>query len=115
MIEHFCCFVPPSRYEEICNWYLAALAPIDYVKQYEIPGVTIGLGPSPKDILFWVASREENHTTGFHLCFKAKDHGAVEKFHEEGLKAGGKDNGKPGLRPEYTPDYYAAFVLDPLG
>jgi predicted lactoylglutathione lyase len=39
----------------------------------------------------------------------------VEKFHKEGLKAGGRENGKPGLREDYSPNYYAAFLLDPDG
>lgn len=49
-----------------------------------------------------------------HLAFQAVDQNAVERFHSAGLKAGGKDNGKPGIRP-YHPGYYAAFLLDPDG
>ncbi len=49
-----------------------------------------------------------------HLAFQAVNRGMVERFHEQGLAAGGKDNGKPGERP-YHPGYYAAFLIDPDG
>ena len=47
-----------------------------------------------------------------HVAFKAKDHAAVDAFYAAGIKAGGKDNGKPGLRPDYGPKYYGAFLID---
>jgi catechol 2,3-dioxygenase-like lactoylglutathione lyase family enzyme len=50
-----------------------------------------------------------------HLAFDARDHAAVQGFHREGLKARGRDNGPPGLRSNYSPTYYAAFLLDPDG
>ena len=50
-----------------------------------------------------------------HIAFQAKDRAMVDAFHEAGLKAGGKDNGKPGEREKYHPGYYAAFLLDPDG
>ena len=50
-----------------------------------------------------------------HLAFQAKDRAMVEAFHTAGLAAGGTDNGAPGVRPHYHPNYYAAFVLDPDG
>ena len=52
---------------------------------------------------------------GFHLAFAAPSREAVDRFHREALGHGGSDNGAPGLRPHYGPDYYAAFVLDPDG
>lgn len=52
---------------------------------------------------------------GTHLCFRAPDHAAVHAFHAAGLAAGGRDDGMPGLRLLYHPDYFAAFVLDPDG
>ncbi len=54
-------------------------------------------------------------TTGRHWCFKAPDRGAVDRFWQAGLAAGGTDDGAPGLRPHYHPDYYAAFLRDPGG
>lgn len=52
---------------------------------------------------------------GFHLAFAAPSRQAVERFHEAALRHGGKDNGPPGLRPDYGEHYYAAFVVDPDG
>jgi catechol 2,3-dioxygenase-like lactoylglutathione lyase family enzyme len=52
---------------------------------------------------------------GFHLAFAAPSRDAVDAFHREALTAGGADNGGPGLRRGYGPNYYAAFVLDPDG
>ena len=50
-----------------------------------------------------------------HFAFRAKDRATVDAFYEAALAAGGKDNGAPGLRRDYHPDYYAAFVIDPDG
>jgi catechol 2,3-dioxygenase-like lactoylglutathione lyase family enzyme len=52
---------------------------------------------------------------GFHLAFAAPSREAVDRFHEAALAFGGVDQGEPGLRPHYGPNYYAAFVLDPDG
>ena len=52
---------------------------------------------------------------GFHLAFAAPSREAVDAFHRAALASGGRDNGPPGLRPQYAPDYYAAFVFDPDG
>lgn len=50
-----------------------------------------------------------------HIAFQARDQQMVERFHQAALAAGGTDNGGPGLRPQYHPGYFAAFVLDPDG
>jgi catechol 2,3-dioxygenase-like lactoylglutathione lyase family enzyme len=52
---------------------------------------------------------------GFHLAFNAPSRAAVDAFHAAALRAGGTDNGPPGLRPHYGSNYYAAFVIDPEG
>lgn len=52
---------------------------------------------------------------GMHLCFRAPDRATVRAFHAAALAAGGRDDGAPGLRGLYHPDYFAAFVLDPDG
>lgn len=52
---------------------------------------------------------------GRHWCFKARDRAAVEAFWHVGVAAGGTDDGAPGLRPDYHPQYYAAFLRDPAG
>jgi catechol 2,3-dioxygenase-like lactoylglutathione lyase family enzyme len=53
--------------------------------------------------------------TGLHVAFVAPDRAAVDRFHAAGLDSGGRDNGAPGLRVEYAPNYYASFLLDPDG
>jgi hypothetical protein len=68
---------------------------------------------------FWVAQSESppalNAGPGVHFCFDAPDRRAVDAFHAAAIAKGGADNGKPGLRPEYHPNYYAAFAIDPDG
>lgn len=54
-------------------------------------------------------------TPGFHVAFEAPSHQAVAAFHAAALLAGGTDNGPPGLREHYGPNYFAAFVIDPEG
>ncbi|MEX0839394.1 MAG: VOC family protein [Parvibaculum sp.] len=54
-------------------------------------------------------------TKGIHFAFAAPSRAAVDAFHAAGLKAGGKDNGAPGIRTDYAPTYYAAFLIDPDG
>ena len=53
--------------------------------------------------------------SGMHVCFRAPDRAAVHAFHRAALAAGGRDDGRPGLRPLYHPDYFGAFVFDPDG
>jgi catechol 2,3-dioxygenase-like lactoylglutathione lyase family enzyme len=53
--------------------------------------------------------------SGLHFCFTAPSRKAVDAFHASGLAAGGRDNGPPGLRPDYGAGYYAAFLVDPDG
>ena len=53
--------------------------------------------------------------SGAHVAFRAPDHAAIERFHAAGLNAGGRDNGAPGPRADYSPTYYAAFLIDPDG
>jgi catechol 2,3-dioxygenase-like lactoylglutathione lyase family enzyme len=57
----------------------------------------------------------ERVTTGAHIAFKASDAASVERWHAAAIGNGGTDNGAPGIRPEYSGRYYAAFVLDPDG
>ncbi|MCW3476218.1 VOC family protein [Limobrevibacterium gyesilva] len=68
---------------------------------------------------FWLSVAEHpvpaDAKSGLHLCFVAPTRAAVDQFHAAGLAAGGRDNGAPGLRPDYGADYYAAFLVDPQG
>jgi catechol 2,3-dioxygenase-like lactoylglutathione lyase family enzyme len=63
---------------------------------------------------FWVSQREP-YGTGTHVAFLADDNATVDAFHEAALAAGGIDNGAPGIREQYHPTYYGAFVHDPDG
>jgi catechol 2,3-dioxygenase-like lactoylglutathione lyase family enzyme len=72
-----------------------------------------GLGPKDAPALWLYAS--SGVSGGTHVAFTASTHGAVDRFHEAGLKQGGKDNGAPGVRTDYSPRYYAAFLFDPDG
>src|SRR5262245_45966859 len=73
-----------------------------------------GLGPKDAPGL-WLYQSKGAAGPGTHIAFSAADRGAVDRFHASGLKAGGRDNGKPGLRADYSPTYYAAFLVDPDG
>ncbi|HTT13100.1 MAG TPA: VOC family protein [Burkholderiaceae bacterium] len=73
-----------------------------------------GLGPADAPGL-WLYQGQSAGGPGTHVAFSANDRAAVDRFYAEGLKAGGRDNGKPGLRTDYSPNYYAAFLIDPDG
>ena len=79
-------------------FYKAALAPLGHVLCSEDEG-SAGLGPKGAPALWLYANK--NAKTGAHVAFRAADHAAVEAFHRAGLKAGGRDNGKAGLRADY--------------
>lgn len=67
-----------------------------------------------EDPIFEISSPDEENPShkGIHIAFKAKSKEMVDAFYEAALSAGATDNGAPGLRPQYTPTYYAAFVHD---
>lgn len=73
-----------------------------------------GFGPKGEPAL-WLYASKGPKPAGVHIAFRTADRAAVDRFHQEGVKAGGRDNGKPGLRADYSPKYYAAFLLDPDG
>lgn len=95
------------------RFYAAALAPLGHVVCSKEQSYA-GLGPKGEPGL-WLYSAKNAKAPGVHVAFRAPDRGAVDRFHADGLKAGGRDNGKPGLRTDYSPTYYAAFLLDPEG
>jgi catechol 2,3-dioxygenase-like lactoylglutathione lyase family enzyme len=100
------------------RFYDAALAPLGY-RCIREARTFLGYGYGLDSIFFWIAAAESpvpsDENSGLHFCFGAPDRGAVDRFHAAAMTAGGRDNGVPGLRPEYSPDYYAAFVVDPDG
>ncbi len=69
-----------------------------------------------KGTLFEIAQSEGTiHLTPCHIAFRVKSQEQVKQFYEAALAAGGKCNGAPGPRPQYTESYYAAFIIDPSG
>jgi catechol 2,3-dioxygenase-like lactoylglutathione lyase family enzyme len=100
------------------HFYDCALAPLGY--RCLRPGRTmLGYGYGRDSIALWVVSAERpvaaDEKSGLHFCFMAPNTDAVDAFHAAALRAGGQDNGAPGPRPIYGPDYYAAFIIDPDG
>ena len=97
-------------------FYDAALAPLGVSAKYA-QGGSLGYGDAA--IFFWVSQAEApapaDPQSGLHFCFAASSRASVDAFHAAALKAGGRDNGAPGLRPDYGAAYYAAFVVDPDG
>ena len=93
------------------RFYTAALAPLGFTLEYEGDEM-IGFGPKGAPAL-WFSQGEGNGPV--HVAFEAKTRDAVKAFYDAALPAGGKDNGKPGLRPEYHANYYGGFVKDPDG
>lgn len=94
------------------TFYTAALAPLGYVLcSRDANGA--GFGPKDEPALWLHLS--DAAKGGAHVAFRATDHNAIKAFHAEGLKAGGRDNGVAGPRPDYSPTYYAAFLIDPDG
>jgi catechol 2,3-dioxygenase-like lactoylglutathione lyase family enzyme len=91
-------------------WYAQALAPLGYKKVMEFPGF-VGLGAPAPDL--WLAEYQE--CTPMHVALAATSPAQVQAFYDAAMAAGGTDNGPPGPRPDYGPDYYGAFVLDPEG
>ena len=101
------------------RFYELALAPLGYQVLREVPTqftggkVVLGFGVPPKPD-FWI-NEGTPQTPRVHLAFRAENRAQVDAFYAAAIAAGGTDNGKPGPRPHYHPDYYGAFVLDPDG
>ncbi len=98
-------------------FYDAVLAPLGYGRVWE-DATFVGYGVNPGEDIFALKFRPANPGVpgdGFHAAFAAPSREAVELFYRAAMKHGGADNGGTGLHPEYGPDYFAAFVLDPDG
>jgi catechol 2,3-dioxygenase-like lactoylglutathione lyase family enzyme len=98
------------------KFYDAALKPLGFSL---LSNGESSLGYGEKAVQLWLGATKTpvkaDMDSGLHFCFLAKDRAAVDAFHAAALKAGGKDNGKPGVRADYGPKYYAAFAIDPDG
>ena len=98
------------------RFYDAALAPLGAKCLYEEGGALgYGGGGGPRLWLLGAGAAVPSNIAGLHVCLEAGRRAAVDAFHAAALKAGGRDNGKPGLRADYGENYYAAFVTDPDG
>ena len=118
MIDHIGFSV--SDYYRAKAFYSKALTPLGYALIMEVPAertengyAAAGFGMGHKPVL-WIAG-EGTLERPVHVAISTKDRAGVDAFHRAALAAGGTDNGAPGLRPHYHPNYYAAFVLDPDG
>ena len=115
MIDHI--GIQVADYDKAREFYTKALAPLGYkvMMEYtreEVPELGSpklgGLGAEHPD--FWLS--QGNPSTPQHLAFRAKSRAAVDAFYAAAIAAGAKDNGPPGVRAQYHPQYYGAFVID---
>jgi catechol 2,3-dioxygenase-like lactoylglutathione lyase family enzyme len=118
MIDHI--GFPVSDYARSKAFYEKALAPLGYAVVMEVeaqhtesgsPAAGFGIGGKPD---FWIGGKGGG-VGQLHIAIAAKTRAAVDAFYRAAMAAGAKDNGPPGLRPHYHPNYYGAFVLDPDG
>ena len=98
------------------RFYDAALAPMGY-RCLDAGASSLGYGADA--VVLWISPAARpvpaDPASGLHFCFDAPSRASVAAFHAAAVGAGGTDNGAPGLRADYGPDYYAAFVVDPDG
>ena len=111
---------PVSDYARSKDFYAQALAPLGYELVMEMDGgqtesraPAAGFGRSGKPD-FWIGG-EGGLDKPLHVAIVAKDRATVDAFYKAAMAAGGRDNGAPGIRAHYHPNYYGAFVLDPDG
>ena len=110
MIDHI--IISIADYEASKAFYLKALTPLGYSIVMEF-GKAGGFGIDGKPD-FWIQQGDAVKPS-VHIAFRSQDRPTVDDFYNAAIEAGGKDNGKPGLRPHYHPNYYGAFVFDPDG
>lgn len=117
MIDHV--GVSVSDFSKSKEFYTKALAPLGYTLLMEIPAAVTGHADvagfgEPQKPDFWISKGTPN-VPPLHAAFGAGTRALVDAFYHAAIDAGGHDNGAPGPRPHYHPDYYGAFVLDPDG
>ena len=101
-----------SDYAASKAFFLKALEPLGVAVVQEGP---LGVELSPRGKASLCLFQTEEKPARLHLAFTARDRRQVEDFYRAALAAGGRDNGAPGLRPQYHASYYAAFVIGPDG
>jgi catechol 2,3-dioxygenase-like lactoylglutathione lyase family enzyme len=102
-----------SNLEASTRFYRAAMNPLGSRLDSSGDGYA-GFGPEGQPGL-WLYAHPGPISVATHVAFRAANRAAVDRFHAQGLTAGGRDNGAPGVRSDYGPRYYAAFLLDPDG
>jgi len=119
MLDHI--GITVADFDRSLRFYTGVLAPLGYGLVMQVtPEMTgtdarhAGFGKDGKPD-FWIGTGGQPTRNGLHLAFAAADRAAVDTFHAAALAAGARDNGAPGLRPHYHPNYYGAFVIDPDG
>jgi len=95
------------------RFYSAVLAPLGY-ELCSRDSTSAGLGPKDAPAL-WLYQSDKARPAATHIAFSADARKAVDGFHAAAIETGGRDNGPPGVRADYAPSYYAAFVIDPDG
>jgi catechol 2,3-dioxygenase-like lactoylglutathione lyase family enzyme len=108
MLDHLTLTV--ADLERSIAFYTRALEPLGYGLTMRLEGF-VGFGTKRKPF-FWIKSGP-TPTQSMHIAFVAPSRADVDRFHQAALAAGARDNGPPGLRPDYHPHYYGAFVIDP--
>ncbi|MBS7706385.1 VOC family protein [Chelatococcus asaccharovorans] len=108
MIDHFGLQV--SDYDQARAFYAKALAPLGYTVVMEFADSTAGFGLDGKPD-FWIYAGGRT-SPPVHVAFRAETRAIVDAFYAAALSAGATDNGAPGLRLDYHPNYYGAFVRD---
>lgn len=123
MLDHITISV--RDYEKSKAFYTQVLKPLGYTLLLEVEGYAgfgraqgfVGFGHEENEgpiAPFWLY-QGNSPSAHMHIAFKAMQRDSVDQFYAKALKAGGKDNGAPGLRTHYHPNYYGAFVYDPDG
>jgi len=113
MIDHISLRV--SDFQRSLTFYKAALEPLGYTLVFSNDKEQYAGFAGPDRERIWIGHREGASHGYAHIAVLAKDRATVRKFYEAAMKAGGRDNGGAGPRPQYSPTYYGAFVLDPDG
>lgn len=107
MIDHITLHV--SDFAKSKEFYLAALQPLGYATVMEFEGFGVGMGVNGKPD-FWIKGDGAGKPT--HISFRADSRKAVDEFYDAAIAAGATDNGMPGLRAHYHPNFYGAFIFD---
>jgi len=117
MIDHL--GINVADFDASKAFYDKAMAPLGASLLHMVPSEYTGgakVGGYGRDRpVFWLSDQAAEQKSTQHVAFTARSRAEVDAFHAAALAAGGKDNGGPGLRPHYHPDYYGAYVFDPDG